>query len=73
MTAFAVITLLSSRTMALASSSLTLLVDVERHPELSISLRLVLPFSNVSVRLYTLLRERELSPLIDCPAFGFKP
>jgi hypothetical protein len=35
--------------------------------------RLVLPFSNISVCLYTLLRERELSPLIDWLAFGFKP
>jgi len=65
MTALAVMTHLSSRAMALASSSLTLLVDAERRPELSTSLRLVLPLSKISVRLYTLLRERELSPLID--------
>ena len=57
-----IVTLLSVRIMALASSSYSSVVDVDDRPERSASITLVRPFSNISVHSCTLLRGNALFP-----------
>jgi len=59
---YSIVTLLSARIMALASSSLSSVVYVDGRPERSASITLVRPFSNISIHPYTLLRGNAFFP-----------